>query len=117
MFLSDDALRINPVADARLNGLRALPTEYALSPNRPNPFNPETVIPYQMPEAGDVSLIVYNVLGQQMRELLRTRQAPGFYKVTWDGRDNGGRQVSSGIYLIRMDANAFHHTQKMLLLK
>ena len=117
VFLADDALRINSVADARLDGLRALPTDYALSPNRPNPFNPETVIPYQMPEVGDVSLIVYNVLGQHVRELLRTHQTPGFYNVTWDGKDNGGRPVSSGIYLIRMEANAFVQIQKMLLLK
>ena len=78
-LVADGVGRINRLPAVALQELRALPAEYAVSQNYPNPFNPETVIPYQLPEARDVSLIVYNTLGQQVRVLVREKQEPGFY--------------------------------------
>ena len=110
-------IAVNHFPGARLEALRALPTEYALSRNYPNPFNPDTQIPYQLPEAGEVSLVVYNTLGQRVRVLVRKREEAGFYRVVWDGKDARGRQVSSGIYLVRMEAGEFSEVRKMMLLK
>jgi hypothetical protein len=115
--VSDGLGRINDLTGARLEELRALPTEYALSRNYPNPFNPDTQIPYQLPEAGDVSLVVYNMLGQQVSALVSDEQQPGYYRVVWDGKDSRGRQVSSGVYLVRMAAGEFSDVKKVLLLK
>ena len=88
-----------------------------LSQNYPNPFNPETQIPYQLPEAGEVSLAIYNTLGQQVRVLMDEKQEAGYYRVTRDGRDARGRRVSSGIYLVRMAAGEFSEVRKMVVLK
>jgi hypothetical protein len=93
------------------------PTASALTGNYPNPFNPATQIAYELPEAGEVRLTIYNVLGQQVRALVQGRQEAGFYRVTWDGRDAAGRPVSSGIYLYRLEAGGFTETRRMLLLK
>jgi len=93
------------------------PLVYALHPNQPNPFNPETVIRYEIPEASDVYLIIYNVMGQQIRTLISAQQKAGVHQVIWDAKDNFGRNVSTGIYFIRMESNAFQQTRKMLLLK
>ncbi len=116
-FVSDPSGRINPLLGARLTELRALPDAYALSQNYPNPFNPDTQIPYQLPEAGEVSLVIYNTLGQQVRVLTDEKQEAGYYRITWDGKDAGGRWVSSGVYLMRMVAGKFSEVKKMVLLK
>lgn len=94
-----------------------LPEVYALHPNTPNPFNPDTVIRYDLPEAANVQIMIYNVLGQQVRTLVSANQEAGRYQVTWQGKDDLGREVSSGIYLMRMQAASFLKTQKMMLLK
>jgi subtilisin family serine protease len=94
-----------------------LPTEYALRPNFPNPFNPSTVIRFQLPVDAAVSLKVYNLLGQEVRTLVSGAQTAGFKKVVWDGRNNGGQSVSSGIYVYRLQAPGFVKSRKMMLLK
>jgi hypothetical protein len=83
----------------------------------PNPFNPETNISYRLPEAGEVSLIVYNVMGQEVARLVDRYQAAGLYTVRWTGRDDSGVQVASGIYFYRLQAGEFGLTRKMMLLK
>jgi len=85
--------------------------------NYPNPFNPETVIKYALPEGADVRLVIYNTLGQQVRELVNRSQAPGQYQVRWDSRDAMGRQVSSGVYFYRLVAGSNVATKRMMLLK
>ncbi|MBI2503643.1 MAG: DUF4331 family protein [Chloroflexi bacterium] len=80
----------------------ALPAGLALEPAYPNPFNPSTQIPYNLPAAGTVSLKIYDLLGQEVRTLVDGAQAPGHYLVTWDGTDHAGHQVASGIYLYRL---------------
>ena len=112
--------------DAERNGFTAqnlgdrfsmLPTDFALEQNFPNPFNPETAIRYALPEAGNVSLIVYNMLGQEVVRLVDANQTPGFYAIQWNGQDELGRSVASGVYLYRLQAEGFSKTHKMLLLK
>ena len=85
--------------------------------NYPNPFNPETIIKYTVPEAGDVRLVIYNVVGQQVRELVNAAQSPGQYGVRWNGRDAMGRSVSSGVYFYRLVAGADIAIKKMVLMK
>jgi len=91
---------------------RTVPSEYRLSPNYPNPFNPLTVIEYALPEAGHVRLTVFNVLGQEVRELVNEIQEPGYRSVSFDA---GG--LPSGVYTYRLTAGKFTGTNRMLLLK
>jgi hypothetical protein len=96
----------------------ALPTEFALAQNYPNPFNPSTVIGFSIPEATDVQLAIYNVLGQEVRTLANDVVQPGVYEITWDGNDNAGNQVVSGVYFYRMTTSAgFTENHKLVKLK
>ncbi|HTY09679.1 MAG TPA: FlgD immunoglobulin-like domain containing protein, partial [Bacteroidota bacterium] len=93
------------------------PHVFDLSNNYPNPFNPSTKINYSIPKDGMVSLIVYNVLGQQVRTLISGPMTAGQYSITWDGRNNAGSTLSSGVYFYRLQANDMAIVKKMLLLK
>ena len=94
-----------------------IPTNFFLSQNYPNPFNPETTISYQLPVTGSVELAIYNILGQKVRTLFNQRRTTGYYHVRWDGRNEAGGQVPSGVYLYRLVADNFVQTKKMLLLR
>ena len=94
-----------------------LPTRFDVSPNYPNPFNPTTRIRFQVPEVAPVSLVIYNMLGQSVRTLVAEQRQPGFYEVEWDGRNELGQRVSSGVYVYRFEAGAFSRVRKMVLLK
>ncbi len=120
-FVSDPAGNIRRLGDSAAE-LQAMPDAFALTQNYPNPFNPETVIPFALPEAADVRLTIYNVLGQQVSHLVDDRLTAGCHRVAWDGRDEYGRQVASGLYFVRMQAvgtqtSAFTTVRKMMLLK
>ncbi|MFQ5822511.1 MAG: Ig-like domain-containing protein [bacterium] len=93
------------------------PKNYELSQNYPNPFNPETKIRYQLPEAGQVVVKIYNLLGREVKTLVNERKEAGFHVVTWDAKDNFGREVSSGIYYYRIIVGTFHQTNKMVFMK
>lgn len=95
----------------------AIPETYYLKQNYPNPFNPVTTIEYALPEQTDVQITIYNVLGQEVRNLLKAQQTPGVYKILWDSRNNSGIRVTSGIYFYRIKAGNFIQTKKMMLLK
>ncbi|OGG47088.1 MAG: hypothetical protein A3F84_14020 [Candidatus Handelsmanbacteria bacterium RIFCSPLOWO2_12_FULL_64_10] len=107
------------LAGVRLEDARLLltPSDFALSHNYPNPFNPATTIRYAIPQAERVTLRVYNLLGQQVASLVDARQEAGFYAIQWDGKDAQGRRAASGVYFYRMQAGKFVRTEKMLLLK
>lgn len=94
-----------------------LPTTYALEQNYPNPFNPSTIISYSLPTPGNVSLDVFNVLGQKVVTLVDEYQAAGVYEQTWDGHNASGQTVSSGVYFYRVTSGNFVDTKKMMLLK
>ncbi len=100
-----------------INGTQIIPTTYDVSQNYPNPFNPTTTIKYQLPEASKVKLVIYNVLGQKVRTLVNKRMQPGYYQVVWDGRNDQGVQVSSGIYIYRFESDGLTRTMKMILMK
>jgi ribosomal protein L27 len=94
-----------------------LPLEYALNQNYPNPFNAGTSIRFAVREPGFVSLEVYNVIGQRIRLLVGGEMGAGEYAVTWDGSDDDGSEVASGIYFYRISAGDFVQCRKMILLK
>jgi len=95
----------------------SLPQQFGLFENYPNPFNPSTTIRYDLAGAVDVSLVVYDVLGQKVRQMVDMRQPGGTYSVVWDGRNGQGQQVANGVYFYELKAGAFHSTRKMMLTK
>lgn len=95
----------------------ATPSEFALLQNYPNPFNPETVITYNVAEHMEVTLNVYNIVGQKIKNLVNEKIAPGTQAAKWDGTDESGRQVASGVYFYRIQAGRFVQTKRMLLLR
>jgi len=84
----------------------ARPARFELSQNAPNPFNPSTTIRYGVPHDGDVSLVIYDATGRFVRELVNRSIPVGFHMVIWDGRDNAGREMGSGVYLYRLQWQA-----------
>ncbi len=94
-----------------------VPAVFALRQNVPNPFNPVTVISYQLPQAGHVKLDVYNVAGKLVTTLVDEAQQPGLKSVTWDGTDAKGNKVASGVYLYRIEAGDDVAKKMMVLLK
>jgi hypothetical protein len=116
--LQDGRYGVNRVTEMASVRIETRPEVYSLSDNYPNPFNPETTIKYQLPEAGDVNLEVYNMLGQVVRTLVSTNQNAGRYVLQWDATNDSGHPLSSGIYFYRIQAGGeFQSIKKMLLLK
>lgn len=99
-------------AVASTNPADQLPTEYSLGQNYPNPFNPKTQISFALPNAGQVHLVVYNVLGQEVETLVDQHMAAGNHTVDWDAAN-----YSSGVYFYRLNAERYSQTLKMMLLK
>ena|GEM_PF-894720 len=93
------------------------PRSFALFQNQPNPFNPETNISFSLPERTHASLIVYNIEGKKVRTLLDHDLGVGTHTVRWDGRDENGNAVASGVYLYRLRTKEFAQTMKMVLMK
>ena len=85
--------------------------------NYPNPFNASTEIRYHIPQDGHVTLKVFNTLGQKIRSLADAAQRAGDHTIAWDGHDDGGREVSSGMYFCRLKAGDFSKTIKMVLVR
>ena len=97
--------------------VRAVPQAYFLAQNFPNPFNPTTTIHYDLKEAGQIALRIYNVMGQQVRELVRQVQPAGTYSVVWDGRDRHGQEMANGVYFYELRAGAFRSMRRMVLMQ
>jgi len=103
----------------------ALPKEFSLEQNYPNPFNPETAINYAIPQNSSVRLTIYNILGQKISTLIDEQKSSGVYSVSWNGRNDTGNQVASGLYFYRLEARhinngnqrIFVDAKKMLLLR
>ena len=94
-----------------------LPSSYELFENYPNPFNPVTTISYSLKENIHTELVIYNSLGQYIRTLVDSPQDAGVYSIKWDGKDDHGSQVSSGVYVYTLHAGEFTKTMKMLLVQ
>jgi hypothetical protein len=94
------------------------PTAFALRQNTPNPFNPATTIRFDLPKPVKVTLVVYNLLGQEVIRLLDNQfMEAGFHRIQWTGRNGAGRTTASGMYLYRIQAGTFTVTKKMTLLR
>lgn len=97
--------------------VEALPDAYALFQNNPNPFNPTTTISFNLASEGQVRLAVYNITGQRVKTLLNGPRQAGLHNVVWDGRDESGNSVASGIYFYRMETADYTESKQMVLLK
>jgi hypothetical protein len=93
------------------------PESFSLSQNYPNPFNPQTSINYSLPEDGHVKFVVYNITGQKVITLVDERQSAGRKTVRWDGKDEKGNPLASGVYFYRLEADKFIEVKKMSLVK
>jgi hypothetical protein len=94
-----------------------VPAAYRLAQNFPNPFNPVTTIKFDMKEKGNVTLRIYNVAGELVRTLVDDVRDAGAYAIEWDGRNNGGSNVATGVYFYKMETNGFNETKKMVMLR
>ena len=115
-------VQIRDVADlgqtVAVDDVQVNPYEYALHDNFPNPFNPETQIRFSIGSQEDVKLIIYDVVGRQVRTLVNGSSfSPGFHVANWDGLDDKGQKVPSGLYIYRIKAGSFIADKKMLLVK
>ena len=116
--LADEKAALIPVGDGP-----SRPIAFELGQNYPNPFNPSTTIKFTLPSAGGAgealptSLRIYNVLGEVVRTLVDEPMMPGVHHEVWDGRDDHGNRVASGIYFYRLRAGDLQHTKKMVLMK
>ena len=97
--------------------ITAVPEEFYLSQNYPNPFNPSTTISYRLKEALNVSLIIYDALGRKVKTLVSEFKNPGYYTAVWDGLNDSGIKVNSGIYLYTLSSDKMFESRKMILLK
>jgi len=96
---------------------QVLPDDYVLDQNYPNPFNPTTQIRFGIPKAGNVTLKIYNSVGQLVKTLVDGNISEGYYQVTWNATDNSGNKLSSGVYFYRITSGTFTQVNKMMLLK
>jgi len=112
-------VQFNPMSfhDVSLDYDTFLPTTFALYQNHPNPFNPITTIRYDLPEDGPVSIIIYDLMGREIKTLVKQVSAPGRYSVNWNGRNQFGKQIASGMYFYRMETPEFQSVKKLIFLK
>jgi hypothetical protein len=115
-YVDDLAISCSP-AGIDEGEVGATPSEFALFQNAPNPFNPVTTIGYALPERAHVTISVYNVAGALVRTLVDGEQDAGSRSVVWDGRNEAGGKVGSGVYFCRMSAGSFTDRRLMVLLK
>lgn len=99
------------------DSLASLPTHFETYQNYPNPFNPTTTIKFALPQASQVQIVIYNVLGAKVTELYNGRKPAGEHSVVWNGKDDRGVSAPSGIYFYRLTAGSFVQTKKMVLVR
>ena len=113
----DDVLLYSTDQNVSDRDISILPTKTTLGINYPNPFNPTTTIAYTVAKEGNVKIDVYNIRGQKVKTIVDDNHIVGYFKVEWNGKDENERDVASGVYFYRMQAEAFSETKRMLLLK
>ncbi len=94
-----------------------IPEVFVLRQNYPNPFNPVTTLRYDLPEQANVNIIIYDMLGRQVKSLINQTQDAGFKSVLWNATNDNDKPVSAGVYLYKIQAGDFVQTKKMVLLK
>jgi len=95
----------------------AVPDEFALHQNYPNPFNPVTTIQYDLPQESHVNLVIYDLLGREVKTLLNNKEKAGYQSIRWNGRNNYGQKVSAGMYFYKFETSQYVKVNKMILLK
>lgn len=100
-----------------VSGEEQIPMQFALDQNFPNPFNPTTLIRFALPQNASTRLVIYDLLGREVRTLVNSELNAGYFETTWDGKNNVGSQVATGVYIYRIEAGSFISTKKMMLLK
>jgi hypothetical protein len=116
-FSSRDEFVFNPTILTDVAERSQLSTSFALEQNFPNPFNPSTTIRFALPERSVVTLTIFNVLGQQVANLVNEPKNAGVYSVQWNGKNTLGTSVASGLYFYQIMTESFAQTKKMLLIK
>jgi hypothetical protein len=111
------SLTVTAIATSVRNEQDVPPRTIELAQNYPNPFNPSTDIRYGISQSGPVELAIYNILGQKVKLLVNQVQSPGFYTISWNGKDQSENLVSSGVYLIVLHAEGKKISRKILLMK
>lgn len=115
VFAVEDSFSMIATGAGHKNDL--IPRQYVLFQNYPNPFNPVTTIEYVLPRTSNVQLAIYNVLGEKVTILVDALQTAGHYKVDWNGTDQTGNYLASGVYFYRLEAERFVQNKKILLIK
>ncbi|MDW7679667.1 MAG: T9SS type A sorting domain-containing protein, partial [bacterium] len=105
------------VSDPRNYAKFEMPQEYVLNQNYPNPFNPTTSIGYSMPQDGKIQIEIYNLMGQKVRTLIDGVRNAGTHLIEWDGRDDAGHVLSSGVYIFTLRSGNFMAARRMTLIK
>jgi hypothetical protein len=113
----ENAVLIFPKSSAVEEDQVEIPRDFELFQSYPNPFNNETIIKYSLSKPTQVSLSIFNLLGQKVRTLVKDEKQNGTMAVSWNGKDDRGREVSSGIYFYQLKAGEFSQTKRMVLLK
>ncbi|MFA7056137.1 MAG: choice-of-anchor J domain-containing protein, partial [Candidatus Cloacimonadales bacterium] len=116
IFLVDD-VEIDAPGGTDNDNNEVVVVNTALKGNYPNPFNPETTIAFSTKENGPVSLDIYNIRGQKVRSLVNENRESGDHSVVWNGKDDNGKSVASGVFFYRMKSGKFSSTKKMILMK
>jgi len=107
---------VSPTSAIRENS-SYIPNEFIVKQNYPNPFNPSTTIEFSIPKLADVNLSIYNVLGKRIRTIRMNNKQAGNYRVIWNGTNDLGAKVSTGIYFYKIDAGKYSNIKKMVFLK
>ncbi|OGC84186.1 MAG: hypothetical protein A2W07_05650 [candidate division Zixibacteria bacterium RBG_16_43_9] len=122
-IVKDGVIRITPTSVHENENLN-LPKDFNLGQNYPNPFNPTTTIPFRVNGSQFIvhspdhtTLIIYNILGQRVNTLLNESLKPGTYEATWDGKNDAGEKVPSGVYFYRFTSGNISETKKMVLMR
>ncbi|MBU0712301.1 carboxypeptidase regulatory-like domain-containing protein [bacterium] len=118
-FGLNESAKSEPVSMSALaiDSQEEIPTKFALKPNYPNPFNPETTIEFALPKTSKVTLTIYNLMGQMVQELVQNEYPAGYQRVIWNGQDSRGNVVGSGVYIYTLKAGNFSQTRKMILMR
>jgi len=103
--------------DVKDENYHEMPSQFSLNQNYPNPFNPQTKLEFTLSKGCHVRLDIYNILGKRIRTLINEHQTAGYKRVSWDGKDDNGNEVPTGVYFYRIKAGEFTQAKKMILLK
>jgi flagellar hook assembly protein FlgD len=111
------SVEIGVGVEVSLDESEITPIQFALHQNYPNPFNPHTEISFDIPEMTDINVSVFNLMGQKVKTLVNDNITPGYHTIMWDGTNDKGLQVSTGMYFYTLQSSEKRVMRKMLFLK